>query len=81
MNIEYIYNKVENIIKEKYGTKRWCYTDFFLDENGKKYFIEQIETDNEILPDWDDEEIIEHICNGISSSMFLYDMQQEMLSQ
>lgn len=44
-----------------------------------KYFIEQIETDKEILPNWDDEEIIEHICNNISDSMLICDMQQGMV--
>lgn len=80
MNIEHIYNSVEKFIKKSFGTKRWCYTDFFLDENGKKYFIEQIRTDNEILPDWDDEDIIEHICDNLSSNMFMYDAQQEMIN-
>lgn len=79
MNIEHIYNSVKNFVEKKYGTRRWCYTDYFLDENGRNYFIEQIETDNEILPDWDDDDIVEYICNSISANMFMYYAQQEML--
>lgn len=79
MNIDYIYKKVEAFVKENYGTKRWCYTDFFLSENGKNYFVEQIETDKDIMTDWDDDEIIEHICDSLRSSMGIYDIQQAML--
>lgn len=79
MNIEYIYNKVKEYVKGRYGTKRWCYTDFFLDDLGKTYFIEQVETDSGIKPDWDDDEIVEHICDSISSSMADYECQQIML--
>lgn len=79
MNIDYIYKEVEAFVKENYGTKRWCYTDFFLNENGKNYFVEQIETDKDIMTDWDDDEIIEHICDSLRSSMGIYDIQQAML--
>lgn len=80
MNIDYIYKEVEAFVKENYGTKRWCYTDFFLNENGKNYFVEQIETDKDIMADWDDDEIIEHICDSLRSSMGIYDIQQAMLT-
>lgn len=79
MNIDYIYKEVEAFVKENYGTKRWCYTDFFLNENGKNYFVEQIETDKDIMTDCDDDEIIEHICDSLRSSMGIYDIQQAML--
>ena len=81
MNIEYIYNSVKDFVENRYGTRRWCYTDYFLDENGRNYFTEQIEADEEILPDWDDDDIIEHICNSISANMFTYEYakQQDML--
>lgn len=80
MNIDYIYKEVEAFVKENYGTKRWCYTDFFLNENGKNYFVEQIETDKDIMADWDDDEIIEHICDSLRNSMGMYDIQQAMLT-
>lgn len=80
MHLTYIYNCVKQYIKERYGTKVWCYTDFFMNEQGLEYFKEQLETDNEILPDMDDDEIIEHICNSLSSSMTIYTFQQTMLS-
>ena len=80
MNIDYIYKKVESFIKENFGTKRWCYTDYFLDEKGKNYFIEQIETDKDIMSDWSDDEVAEHICNSLSSNMGTYEFQQAMLS-
>ena len=41
---------------------------------------EELEADNEILPDMDDEEIIEHICNSLNSNMTIYTFQQTMLS-
>ena len=67
-------------VKENFGTTRWCYMDFFLDENGKNYFVEQIETDKDIQSDWDDDDIIEHICESFSSNMGTYELQQAMLS-
>lgn len=80
MNVEKIYNDVKDYIKNNYGTKRWCYTDFFMDNQGFEYFKEQIETDKEITNDMDDEEITQHICNSLSSSMTIYTFQQTMLS-
>ena len=80
MNIDYIYKNVESFVRENYGTKRWCYTDFFLDEPGKNYFIEQIETDRDIKPDWDDDDIVEHICDSLRSNMGMYEIQQAMLN-
>ena len=80
MNIDYIYKKVEAFVKENFGTTRWCYTDFFLDENGKNYFVEQIETDKDIQSDLDDDGIIEHICESLSSNMGTYELQQALLS-
>lgn len=80
MNLIYIYESVKQYIKERYGTKVWCYTDFFMNEQGLEYFKEQLETDNEILPGMDDDEIIEHICNSLNSNMTIYTFQQTMLS-
>lgn len=80
MDINYIYYRVETFVKEHYGTKRWCYTDYFIDDKGKNYFIEQLETDKDIMPDWDDEEIIEHICDSLKNSMGVYEIQQAMLN-
>lgn len=79
MDIEHIYREVESYIKERYDTKKWCYTDFFLDEKGFNYFKEQLETDPNITPDMDDDEIVEHICQSLSHSETINMFQQSML--
>ena len=80
MNVEKIYNNVKSQIKNRYGTRNWCYTDFFSDTDVFEYFKEQIQNDKDITNDMDDDEIAEHIYDSLCSSMTIYDFQQIMLS-
>ena len=80
MDIENIYKQVEEYIRERYGTRKWCYTDFFVDEKGFAYFQEQIESDKDITDDMDDDEIAEHICQCLCESETINMFQQTALS-
>jgi hypothetical protein len=48
MDIKFIYDKVKMWVEEFYGKSRWCYTDYFLDDDGYRCFAEQIKTDKDI---------------------------------
>lgn len=79
MNIPCIYEEVKKWVAEYYGTKQWCYTDYFLDQTGYEYFRDQVETDRDITPDMTDAEIIEHIEEMLGKNMTMYDFQQAFM--
>jgi hypothetical protein len=78
MDIKFIYDKVKMWVEEFYGKSRWCYTDYFLDDDGYRYFAEQIKTDKDITTDMNNDDIVEHIEEALGKSMTMYEFQQSM---
>ena len=70
MNKEYIYKNAKEELKEFKGS--WAYDDYFLDENGKKYFFESLEGDKMIPSNMNDNDIVEYIVHSIKENDFIH---------
>ena len=78
--LQCIYKAVKGWVAENFGKSTWSYTDFFLDEQGYNYFLDQIAGDKEIHEGMDMYEVIDIIEQALGQNMTLYYFQQEMLA-
>ena len=78
MDYRHVYEEVKKWVVEFYGTSRWCYTDYFLDDNGYDLFVDQLKIDKSITTDMSDEDIIDHIEEELGKNMTMYEFQQAM---
>ena len=79
-DLQYIYETIKTWVANNFGKSTWSYTDFFLDEEGYDYFLEQICNDKEIQDGMDKDEVIDIIQEALGRNMTPYYFQQESLA-
>lgn len=78
MNKENVYQLVKEEMRQ-HGTQKWCYTDYFADEQGKAYFFSELDGDKNIDPNWTDEEVSEYIACKLMENDFFHTAEQTIL--